>query len=262
MPRRITAQITLPLSLLILTFVLLIPCIQAAQIPVVQGPPLGTTTTSKQSINPALPTNVKSPNENDNKTASECPAAAIDDEPIARDPTCPPPDVYLNVPNLSVASIDLQVDDLVAHVALDAEVATLVKITAGVDVRIKGVKLQIQGVQARLLLEARLDNVYRTLARTLDTLDHNPGILTALADSVKSVATSASDVVGSVGNLAGDVVGSVGDTVGNVGQLVKDTTHTVGAMGKNVKDTTNPVGDVGKKVKDTTGNTGQWWMNW
>ncbi|KAI8999785.1 hypothetical protein BC832DRAFT_199411 [Gaertneriomyces semiglobifer] len=243
MPRRITAQIPLPLSFLLLTFVLLIPCIQAVQIPVVQGPPSGTTTTSLQSIHPALPTNIKSPDENDSKTERECPAAVLDDEPIARDPTCPPPDVYLNVPNLSVASIDLQVEDLVAHVALDAEVATLVKITAGVDVRIKGVKLQIQGVQARLLLEARLDNVYRTLARTLDTLDHNPGILTALADSLKSVATSASDVVGSVGGLAGDVVGSVGDTVGNVGQLVKDTTNTVG--------------DVGKIVKDTTGNTGQ-----
>src|SRR5687767_10847158 len=55
-------------------------------------------------------------------------------------------DVVLEVPELSVDSIGLEVDNLRAHLALDAEVASLVMLNAGVDVFIERVSLRIEGV--------------------------------------------------------------------------------------------------------------------
>lgn len=56
-----------------------------------------------------------------------------------------PPDVWLNVPDLSVQEISLVVQDIQAHVSLSAEVANLVAINAGVDVSIATVNLTITG---------------------------------------------------------------------------------------------------------------------
>ena len=58
------------------------------------------------------------------------------------------PDVLLDVPNLSVDDITLNVHNLVANLSLDARVASLVQLKAGVDVRIDSVHLNIKGVQA------------------------------------------------------------------------------------------------------------------
>jgi hypothetical protein len=56
-----------------------------------------------------------------------------------------PPDVWLNVPNLSVQEISLVVENLQAHVSISANVANLVSINAGVDVSIDTVNLTILG---------------------------------------------------------------------------------------------------------------------
>jgi hypothetical protein len=56
-----------------------------------------------------------------------------------------PPDVWLNVPDLSVQEISLLVEDLQAHVSISATVANLVSINAGVDVSIDKVNLTILG---------------------------------------------------------------------------------------------------------------------
>src|ERR1051325_6185276 len=42
------------------------------------------------------------------------------------------PDVLLDVPNVSVEAINLEVDNLRAHLALDARLANLLQLTAGV----------------------------------------------------------------------------------------------------------------------------------
>ncbi|HEY0408054.1 MAG TPA: hypothetical protein VGC89_20120, partial [Pyrinomonadaceae bacterium] len=55
------------------------------------------------------------------------------------------PDVLLDVPNLSVDEITLDVENLRAHVALDARLANLLQLTAGADVGIDKVKLTIKG---------------------------------------------------------------------------------------------------------------------
>lgn len=93
-------------------------------------------------------------------------------------PLTPNRDVILEIPELSVDSIGLTVNDVRAHVALDANAMNFVTLTAGVDVRIKQVQLGITDVFAEAYLYVDLDNVARIVDRVLQTLDRNPQILT------------------------------------------------------------------------------------
>jgi hypothetical protein len=61
-------------------------------------------------------------------------------------------DVILEIPELSVDSIGLTVQDVRAHVSLDANAMNFVQITAGVDVEIRKVQLSITGVLAEAYL--------------------------------------------------------------------------------------------------------------
>jgi hypothetical protein len=67
-----------------------------------------------------------------------------------------PPDVYLNVPELHVGRIELTVEDLSADISLNAKVANLVQLNAGVQVGIKKVNITISEVDAQLELVVRL----------------------------------------------------------------------------------------------------------
>src|SRR5687768_9399138 len=60
------------------------------------------------------------------------------------------PDVLLDVPNLSVDEITLEVENLKAKVSLDARLANILALSAGADVSIDKVKLQIKGVRAEV----------------------------------------------------------------------------------------------------------------
>lgn len=68
------------------------------------------------------------------------------------------PDVYLNA-SLSVGEIDIEVDNITAVINLQADVLQLLSFSAGVTASIDRVKLTIQNVSAKVLLEARLENV-------------------------------------------------------------------------------------------------------
>lgn len=61
-----------------------------------------------------------------------------------------PPDVLLNVPNLSVGRIELDVDNLQADINLNAQVANLVTLNAGVAVSVQKINLTIVDVDAEL----------------------------------------------------------------------------------------------------------------
>src|SRR5215212_11854573 len=61
-------------------------------------------------------------------------------------------DVLLDVSELEVDRINLEVNGLKAHVSVLAELASLVSLQIGVDARLDGVKLEIEGVRAKLLL--------------------------------------------------------------------------------------------------------------
>ena len=87
-------------------------------------------------------------------------------------------DVILEIPELSVDSIGLTVNDVRANVALDANAMNFVTLTAGVDVRIKQVQLGITDVFAEAYLYVDLDNIARIVDRVIQTLDRNPQILT------------------------------------------------------------------------------------
>jgi hypothetical protein len=104
--------------------------------------------------------------------------------PTMQTSTTPNRDVILEIPNLSVDSIGLTVNDVRAHVALDANAMNFVQLTAGVDVGIKQVQLEITGVVAEAYLYVDLDNVARIVSRVVQTLDRNPEILTQVLGTV------------------------------------------------------------------------------
>ena len=94
------------------------------------------------------------------------------------------PDVFLSVPDLHVDELELDVENLEAHLALKARLANLLELQAGADVTIEKVKLDIKGVAAKAMLKVRLENVYAILDRALSTLDRNPQILEGVIDTV------------------------------------------------------------------------------
>ena len=94
------------------------------------------------------------------------------------------PDVVLDIPKLRIDSIDLELDELQARVALDARVLDLLGLHVGADAALGQVKLAIHGVEAQAMLRVRLDNVAGILGRVMDTVDHTPG----LAETVRSAA--------------------------------------------------------------------------
>ena len=97
------------------------------------------------------------------------------------------PDVLLDVSELEVDRINLEVEDLRAHVSILAELANLLSLSVGVDARLDRVKLEIEGVEAKVLLKVRLEHVRAILEKALDTIAENPEILRILARSLSQV---------------------------------------------------------------------------
>ncbi|HEX6375233.1 MAG TPA: hypothetical protein VFZ91_05890 [Allosphingosinicella sp.] len=155
------------------------------------------------------------------------------------------PDVLLDIPNLSVEQITLEVDNLQVHIALDARLANLLKLTAGADASIDKVKLDIKGVQATATLVVRLDNVRAIIERTLQTLDNNPQLVTQLLSTVDNT-------VNTVGGVANNTVGTVGGIAGTAlrnGQLLDLAASGLTA----VSQTVNSAGQTVRTVRDRSG---------
>jgi hypothetical protein len=98
-----------------------------------------------------------------------------------------PPDVVLDVRELEVDRISLEVEDLRAHVSVQAELANLVRLSVGVDATLDRVKLEIEGVEAKVLLKVRLEHIRAILEKALDTIAENPEILRILSRSLSRV---------------------------------------------------------------------------
>ena len=112
-------------------------------------------------------------------------------------------DVVLDIPNLSVDQITLNVDQVHATVNLDARLAQLLRLTAGVNADIGRVNLDIRGVCAEAHLVVRLNNVAAIIDRTLTTIDRNPAILTNLTGSVGQTLENVT-APGGLGSQLGD----------------------------------------------------------
>ena len=105
------------------------------------------------------------------------------------------PDVVLDVPTLNVDELDLEVEDLRAHVSVRAEVANLVNINIGVDAYLDKVKLGIKGVEAQVLLKVKLERILGTIDRALSAIEQNPGLLD---DRMREVGGDVAEIEGSV----------------------------------------------------------------
>ncbi|MGW4277602.1 hypothetical protein ACWEGQ_35915, partial [Streptomyces seoulensis] len=141
------------------------------------------------------------------------------------------PDVYLDVPLLKVDEIDLDVENLRAHVSLQAEVLDLLKLNVGADVALGRVHLGISGVEAQARLKVRLDNVALIINRVLTTLDRNPQIL---EDLTRGVGLAVQDIGGGARQAVGELGAGPGRAVGDIGQgagsAVRDVGRGAGAV--------------------------------
>lgn len=139
-----------------------------------------------------------------------------------------PPDVLLKVPKLSVGRIELDVDNLKADINLNANVASLVSINAGVAVSIEKVNLTIADVDAELELVVRLGHLVDIVNRVFQSLDLNPLLMTA----VNNVTNLLEPIVGAVDGLLGSVTqgGTVlSFLVDNLGNIVQQVTGADGS---------------------------------
>lgn len=92
-------------------------------------------------------------------------------------------------------------EDLQADINLNAKVANLVQINAGVQVGIKKVNLTIADVNAELELVVRLGNLVEIVNRVFESLDLNP----LLINTLNNVTNILDDVVGAVDGLLGSI---------------------------------------------------------
>ena len=156
------------------------------------------------------------------------------------------PDVLLDVPDLSVQSITLDVENLQVHIALNAQLANLLKLNAGADASIDKVKLEIKGVHAQATLVVRLENVRAIIDRTLQTIDNNPQILNGLLSTVDNT-------VGTVGGVANNALGTVGGITSSLlqnGQVLDLARAGLTEVGR----TTNSQGNVVHTVRNASGS--------
>jgi hypothetical protein len=150
-----------------------------------------------------------------------------------------PPDVWLNVPNLSVGRIELDVDDLRADINLNAQVASLVTLNAGVAVSIQQVNLTISDVQAELELIVRLGHLVDIVNRVFESLDLNPLLISA----INNVTSLLQPIVGVIDGLLGSItqggttLNFLIDNLGNIVQEVGGTSTIVGSYLTNMTDT-------------------------
>ncbi|WP_051324862.1 hypothetical protein [Candidatus Solirubrobacter pratensis] len=161
------------------------------------------------------------------------PAAQVDESDAAAHGE---PDVLLDVSDLRVDEISLEVEDLRAQVSLQADVLQLLKLHVGVEAELGRVQLTIKGVEAKVLLKARLDNVARIIDRVMSTIDHNPDmvreLLERVGETVEEVGTRAGESVGDLGRGAGAIAEGAGEGAGRIaegaGRVVKDAGEAVG----------------------------------
>jgi hypothetical protein len=123
------------------------------------------------------------------------------------------PDVLLDVSQLSVEEIILEVEDLRAHVSVQADVLNLLRLSVGADVQLGGVHLEIKGVEAQALLKVRLDKVAEIINRVLATIDRNPEIVDQI---VAPLPAAVSELEGTAGRTIDEVAGAAQSTAGDL----------------------------------------------
>jgi e3 binding domain len=173
-----------------------------------------------------------------------------------------PPDVLLDVPELRIDMIHFELDDLDAHVALKARVLNLVKLNVGIDLHLSRVKLDIKGVEAELVMKARLDHVTAIVDRLMTSLDRNPELVKGLSRAVSEVGKGAGEAVDKTGDAAKDIGEGAQSTLKDVGKGAGEATGDIGegaghAVGDIGQGAGHAVGDVGQGAGQAVGDIGQ-----
>ncbi|KAF2662435.1 hypothetical protein K491DRAFT_700236 [Lophiostoma macrostomum CBS 122681] len=157
-------------------------------------------------------------------TASSQPSSGTGTATSTQPPTVEsstPPDVYLNVPELHVGRIELDVEQLQADINLNAKVASLVTINAGVQVSVQKINITIADVDVNLELIVRLGHLVDIVERVFESLDLNP-LLIGLVNNVTSLV---GDVIGAVDGLLGSITNggkTLNFLVDNLGNIVQE----------------------------------------
>jgi len=175
------------------------------------------------------------------------------------------PDVLLDVPQLEVEKITLEVDDLRAHVSVLAELANLVSLSVGADVRLGRVKLEIVGVKAQALLKVRLEHVRAILEKALDTVAEHPEILEILAQTLSEVLREA---LGTARTSLDDVMEGleVGDTVdellkGRLEDIRADLDEALEGQGGEAQEALDESGRTVRRVVEESGSVVEQTLN-
>lgn len=135
-------------------------------------------------------------------------------------------------------------DNLQADINLNAQVANLVTLNAGVAVSVQNINLTIVDVEAELELIVRLGNLVNIVNRVFQSLDLNPllidtlnnvtsilepivGAVDGLLGSITQGGTTLSFLVDNLGNIVQEVLGAGGSTVSSiVGNYLTNMTDT------------------------------------
>jgi hypothetical protein len=176
-------------------------------------------------------------------------------------------DVVLDIPNVCVEKIYLKVDSVTAHLALNAQVANLLKVNAGADVLIGNVDLTIQGVRAQALLLVDLDDVVHAVDQTLTFIDNHPEVVNQLTSTIANTGAAVGGLVNSLllattRNAAGQLVQRIVDqttgsllerTLSAAGQTIGQ--RTIGSITSlpQVSQLTNAAGQLVRRVRDQSG---------
>jgi hypothetical protein len=128
-----------------------------------------------------------------------------------------PEDVLLDIPQLTVDTIELDVSDLRANVSLAAEVLNLVRLNVGVDATLGKVQLDIRGMQAQALLKVRLDKVAEIVNGVVGTIHAHPEI-------VEQLVKGAGQPLGEAGRGVGQALPQVGQGAGQAAQQTGQAT--------------------------------------
>jgi hypothetical protein len=172
--------------------------------------------------------------------------------------TSTPPDVYLNVPELHVGRIELDVEELQADINLNAKVAGLVTINAGVQVSVQKINITIADVDVNLELIVRLGHLVDIVERVFESLDLNP----LLIGLVNNVTNLIGDVIGAVDGLLGSITQggkTLNFLVDNLGNIVQEVaggaTGAVSSIVGNYQSNMTQVGDAKQLTSDLVQKT-------
>jgi hypothetical protein len=156
---------------------------------------------------------------------------------ISTNSSCPFPtlstaDLYLDVPRLTIDTVELYVEDLFAKIKVSASVGSLMLVDVGIEAGVGKLNLSLNGVEAQLRLEARLEQVVQAINRTLASIDLNPQTLVTLATIQAAQAASAAAAVLDPNLLASyqTLSGLVSVTLDSLGNVVQKTTNANGQV--------------------------------